>query len=462
MSGPRPTIGGGGDAGRDLLVLLDRIVGEALPGEAVEAYGVDETETTVRAYDGEVESLSNARTRGIGVRVIAGGRVGYAYTADLSDAALADALESARSNATVASADDANVLPAGGALEDLPGLYDAAFEEVPTSRKVELALGLEAAARGAGGPVKGVDSARYGDGVGTVAIASTTGVRGTYRRCDAYVAVEVLAEADGSTTSAYGVDLARLPDDVDVEGAAREAAERAVRLLGGRKPPSGRIPILLDPFATASLLGVLAGALSAEAIQKGRSLFAGKRGEVIGSERVTLVDDGRLPDGPATRPWDAEGTPTRRTTLVSAGVLAGFLHNIYTAAKDGTASTGNASRGGFKSPPGVAPTNLFLAPGARSQAELFARAGTAFYCQQVLGVHSGANAISGDVSVGASGLLVRDGAFAEPIREATIAGTIPGMLAGLVEVGSDLRFFPFGAGMGGATLLLDGMTLAGA
>jgi PmbA protein len=450
------------DPAADLLAVLDRIVGSARAGEGVEAYGVDQTETTVRAYEGEVEALSSARTRGVGLRVIAGGRVGYAYSADPSAEALARTLDSARSNATVTSADEANVLPAGGELEDLPELYDPAFAAVPTSSKVEIALRLEAAARGAPGPVKGVDSARYGDQVVTVAIASTSGVRGAYRRCDAYVMVEVLAEADDATTSAYAIDLARLPGDVDVERAAREAAARAVRLLGGRKPPSGRMPILLDPYATASLLGVLAGALSAEAVQKGRSLFAGKRGERVGSERVTLVDDGRRPGAPGTRPWDAEGTPTGRTVLLTAGVLDGYLHNAYTAAKDATHSTGNASRAGFKSPPGVAPTNLYLAPGPLSPQELLGRAGTGFYCQQVLGVHSGANPISGDISVGAAGLLVRDGAFAEPVREATIAGTIPGMLAGLVEVGADLRFLPFGGGMGGATLLLDGMTLGGA
>jgi PmbA protein len=448
--------------GGDLLAVLDRIVARGRAGEDVEAYGVDETETTVRAYEGQVESLSSARTRGVGVRVIAEGRVGYAYTADLSEAALAETLDAARANATVTSADEANVLPSGGELEDLPELYDPAFAEVPTARKVELALRLEAAARGAPGPVKGVDSARYGDGVATVAIASTTGVRGAYRRCDAYVVVEALAEADGATTSAYGVDLARLPDDLKIEAAALEAAERAVRLLGGRKPPSGRLPILLDPYATASLLGVLAGALSADAVQRGRSLFAGRRGQRIGSDRVTLVDDGRLPGAPATRPWDAEGTRTGRTALITAGVLDGYLHNAYTAAKDRTDSTGNASRGGYKSPPGVAPTNLFLAPGARTPEQLLAQAGTGFYCQQVLGVHSGANPISGDVSVGAAGLLVRDGGFAEPVREATVAGTIPGMLDGLVEVGSDLRFLPFGGGMGGATLLIEGMTLGGA
>lgn len=445
----------------ELLSLLDRIVADAEGQEGVEAYAVDQTETTVKAYGGEVEALSSARTRGVGVRVVIGGRVGYAYTADLSESTLKATLRAARENASVSTPDEANVLPAGGALEDLAELYDPAFEVSTPADKVALALELEAAARAAGPPIRGIDTARYGDAVTVAAIASTAGVRGSYRRCDAYVLVEALAEADGSTSSAYGLDIARLPQGLDIEGAAREATERAARLVGGRKPSSRRIPVLLDPFATASYLGVLAEGLSAEAVQRGRSLFAGKVGERLAGEHVTLIDDGRLLEGPAAAPWDGEGVLTGRTPLISSGVLAGFLHNSYTAAKDGVASTGNAHRGGYKSPPGLSPTNLFLEPGEDDQEALLARAGEAFYCQQILGAHSGANPISGDFSVGAAGLMVRDGALAEPVREATIAGTIPEMLDGLVAVGSDLRFLPFGGGMGGVTLLIEGMTLGG-
>lgn len=445
----------------DLLAVLDGLVARAAAGEGVEAFGIDETDTTVSVYGGEVESLSSARTRGVGVRVVDGGRVGYAYTADLSEAALGDVLDEARANAAVGTPDEANVLPEGGALPDMPELYDPAFAEATTEHKIALALRLEAAAR-AGDKVKGIDAARYGDGERTAAIASTTGVRGAYRRADAYVIVEALAEEDGATTSAYGLDVGRAPAALDVDAAAAEAARRAARLLGGRKPASARIPVILDPFATASLLGVMAGGLVAEAVQKGRSLFAGKVGERLGGDHLTLVDDGRLLQGLAAAPWDGEGVPTGRTALIDGGVLAGFLHNTHSAAKDGVASTGNASRAGFKSPPGLSPSNLFLAPGPDGPDALLARAGTAFYCQQIMGVHSGANPVTGDVSVGAAGLMVRDGAFAEPVREASVAGTIPGMLAGIAAVGSDLRFLPMGGGMGGATLLVEGMTLSGA
>lgn len=445
----------------ELLAVLDRVVAQAEAGEGVEAFGVDETETNVRAWGGEVESLSSARTRGVGVRVLRDGRMGYAYTAVLDEAALAQTLADARRNAAVAGPDEANALPEARAAAPLPEVAVDGFEDVAVARKVALALELEAAVRAVGGEVKGVDTAAYADAVTTAAIASTTGVRQAYRRTDATIFAEVLAERDGATTSAYGLDMRRHPDALDVAAVAAEGVERATRLLGGRKPASAKIAVVLDPFATASLLGVIAGALTAEAVQKGRSLFAGRVGERVGSERVTLVDDGRLIAGPAASPWDGEGVPSGRTALIEGGVLRGFLHNTYTARKDGVASTGNASRSGFMSPPGLAPTNLFLQPGELSAEELFAQAGTAFYCQQVMGVHSGANAVSGDISVGAAGLMIRDGAFAESVREATIGGTIPGLLDGLVAVGRDLRFLPFGGGMGGALLLIDGLTLAG-
>lgn len=441
--------------------LLDRVLDRTVADEALEVYAVDQTETTIKAYDGDVESLSSARTRGVGIRVIDQGRVGYAYTAETTDEALAETLAEARVNASVASADDANVLAAPQESSPLEqSLWDPAFADVAPQEKVDLALRLEAAAR-SGPEVRGVDSAIYGDVDVTAAIASTTGVRGAYRRCDAYVMVEVLAERDGATTSAYGLDMGRVGSELDVEAAAREAVARATLILGGRKPASGAVPVLLDPYATASFLGVLASALTADAVQKGRSLFAGKVGDQVGPAHLTLADDGRLANAPATAPWDGEGVPTQRTPLIEGGVLRGWLHNVYTAAKDGAPPTGNASRVGFKAAPGISPTNLFLEPGTEDRDALLRRAGTGFYCQQVLGVHSGANPISGEFSVGAAGVMVRDGAFAEPVREATIAGTIPGMLANIVAVGSDLRFLPFGGGMGGVTLLIDGMTLAG-
>ena len=445
----------------ELLPTLERLLDRAQPGEDVEAYAVDETETTVRAHEGEVESLSSSRKRGVGVRVLAGGCFGYAHTSELSEAALDEALAAARANAAAGTPDDANVLPAGATAAPVDGLYHPGAADVPTSDKVDAALRLEAAVRNAGAPVRGVEMALAGDGIADIAIASTRGVRGDTRRSEAYVLVEALCEAEGASTSAYGVRLARHLGDLDIDGAADDAVTRASRLLGGRQPASSRLPVLLDPQVTAQLLGVLSAALSAEAAQRGRSLFAERVGERLAPGFVTLVDDGRHPLGPASAPFDGEGVPTERTTLFADGILTGFLHDSRTAARAGADSTGNAVRAGHRGPPSVGPTNGYLEPGKDSPEALLSRAGEAFYCQQVMGLHSGANPVSGELSVGAVGLMVRDGAFAEPVREATIAGTIPDLLAGIVAVGNDLRFVPVAGGMGGQTLLVDAMTLAG-
>jgi PmbA protein len=350
--------------------------------------------------------------------------------------------------------------PAASEPMDESQLYDRAIEDTTPQEKVAAAIDLERAARD-GAEITGTDSAQYGDGVRTAAIVSSTGVRATYRRSDAYVMVEALAGRNGSTTSAYGLSMGRSLAGVDIAAAAEEAKLRATRLLGGRTPASARLPIVFDPFVTASFLGVVAGGLTADAVQRGRSLFADRVGDRLAPEFVELVDDGRHPDGPAAAPWDGEGTPTQRTVLLDGGVLRGFLYDVPTATRDQTASTGNASRGSYAAPPALSPTNFYLAPGETSPDDLIAGLDTAFYCQQVMGLHSGANPISGDFSVGAAGVMIRSGKLAEPVREATIAGTIPQMLERIVAVGDDLRFLPFGGAMGGVTLVVDGMTLAG-
>lgn len=449
----------------ELLPRLDRIVERAGPGEQVEAFGLDETETVVKAHDGAVESLSSARRVGIGVRVVAGHRVGYCYTVDLDESALREALTEARDNATVGSPDPGNVL---AAPLDVPPMdesliFDGTVETTAPAEKVDAAITLERAARGAP-EITGTDTAQYGDGVRTAAISSSTGVRASYRRSDAYVLVEALAGRNGSTTSAYGLSMGRSLADVDITAAAEEAVRRATRLLGGRSPSSARVPIVFDPFVTASFLGVLAGGLLAESVQRGRSLFADRVGDRLAPDFVNLIDDGRHPTGPSTVPWDGEGTPTQTTVLLDGGVLSGYLHNVASATRDAgdtATSTGNASRPTFSTPPGLSSTNFYLHPGSTPPADLIGSLDSAFYCQQVMGLHSGANPISGDFSVGAAGVMVRGGQFAEPVREATIAGSIPQMLEGIVAIGNDLRFLPFGGGAGGVTLIIEGMTLAG-
>jgi PmbA protein len=444
----------------ELDAIVERLVADAAGGEGVEAYAELTTETQVNAFKGEVERLTSASSSGVGVRVVRDGRLGYAYTADLSDQGLRECLTEARANLEVSSEDPGNVLPEASEHEALEGIFDPRQAGTAPERKVALALDLEARTRAADPKVTQVESARYGDVVGEVAIASSVGVRGSFAVTHAWCAAVALAAEDGQSQVGFAVDAARTLDDLDPGPVAAEAASRAVRMLGATKPPTRAVPVVFDRMVAPSLVGVLLAGLSAEEVQKRRSLFADKLGQRVGATGLRLVDDGRLVDGPGAAPFDGEGVPTRRTVLIEDGVLQCFLHNTATAARGDASSTGNAGRASFKSTPGVSAHNLFLAPGELDQAGLLARAGEGLLVQDVSGVHSGANPITGDFSVGVSGLLFRGGELAEPVREATVAAQLLDILQGIEAVGSDLRFTT--GSIGGSSLLVGRMTVAGA
>lgn len=445
----------------DLADLCRAALASAGNGEQAEAYAAETRRADVKARSGAVESLSASETRGVGVRVIVDGRLGYAWGADPDPDEAAALLPAARESAVHATEDEANILPEAFPVEPLPGLFRQAQAEMGPERKVALALDLERAATGSHPEVRKVEEVVYGDAVSRVALASTAGAAAEYARTDCWCVVLALGERDGETQSGFSFRVARQLDELPWEETAAEAATRGARLLGAVKPGTERLPVVLDPWAAAAFFGVLARALSAEEVQKGRSLLAGLVGQQVASEALTVVDDGRLPDGPATAPFDDEGVPTGRTPILERGVLQGFLHNTATARREGTTSTGNASRPGYRGTPGVSPTNLFLEPGPDGPEAILRRAGRAVYVQDVTGVHSGANPVSGEFSVGATGLRVEGGALGEPLREMTIASTLPEVLRRVTAVGSDLRFFPGGGSVGTATLLVGEMTVGG-
>ena len=311
-------------------------------------------------YRQEVEQLTAAQRRGVGVRVFSGGAVGHAYTSDLSEGALDDVVQHAIDNAAVSDPDEFMALPQPQGEPADVDPYDPRLAEATDEQRIEIALEVEATALAADPRVKTVEDTMYVDGDGEVFIASTAGVRGSFRAGQCYAFAYVLAEQEGQVETGYSYSVGRAVEDLDPAFVGAEAAGRATRLLGAKKCPSMKAPVILDPFVSAAFFGVLSSALTADAVQKNRSLFAGREGQQVAGELLELVDDGTLPDGLDSAPFDGEGVPSGRTPLITGGVLQGFLYDTYTARKAGRASTGNGMRGGYSSLPGVRPSNLVV------------------------------------------------------------------------------------------------------
>ncbi|HVL05257.1 MAG TPA: TldD/PmbA family protein, partial [Acidimicrobiales bacterium] len=409
----------------ELLELAERIVGQARAGEQVEVYLGRNHHTEVKVFDGAVESLSSADTQGVGVRVIVDNRQGFAYAASLEDSIVAETLAEARDNAAFGTVDEyLGLVPPDGVEPVELNLFREELARFPADRKVEMALELERAVKAADPRIRGVEMAEYGDSTSESAIASTTGVRAGGRRSSCSIVASAMAGEGTETMTGSGYSVARTPEELDMAKAVKDASEKATRLLGARKPASRRLTVLLDPSVSASFLGLLSSGLSASSVIKGRSLFAGREGQAVAVPFLTLADDPTEPQAWGAGRYDAEGLASRRNVLIADGVLRGFLHNSYTGRRCGVPSTASAVRGGYRSTPGVGSRALSLTPGDRSQEQLMAEVGTGLLVQSVTGLHSGANPVSGDFSVGVEGLLFRDGAPAEPVREATIASTL--------------------------------------
>lgn len=432
-----------------------------------EAYASEDRGREVRVHGGEVESLTAATKRGIGIRAWVGTRAGYAYDTDLSAAGIAALGARAVEAARVADEDEFVAPPVPVRLLDpggpkgAPELSDPSVGAWSTADVAELALAVERATLAADERVVAVEQAVYADSAETVAIASSTGIDGEYESSSCHAYVQALAEGEGSRETGFGFDLGRGPDSLDPKAIGVEGAERAASMVGAGKPASRSCPVVLDPTVAASFLAIVGRGLAASAIQRGRSPFAGRLGSAVASEALILHDDGLDPAGPASAPFDGEGVARRRTTLVEGGTLRAFLYDTYTARRDGADSTGSAARGGYRSQPSVGPSNLVVATGELSFDELLGEAGDGVFVTDVAGLHSGVNPVSGIFSVGASGRAIRGGELAEPLREFTIASDLLSMLGAVRARGAEPRWVPFGAPVSTPPLLIAEMTVAG-
>jgi len=444
----------------ELLELAAKVAAEARGDEQVEAFVGSSTSTSVRVHGGEIESLTQATTAGIGVRVVQDGRQGFAYAGSLDPAVIGEVLADARDNAAYAQAEEWVGLAEPDGVDPPPvDLWRDGLADMPTDRKLDLALGLERAVRERDARIVGVRVAQWGDASGVGAVVTSTGIAVAGRSTVCHLSVQALAEDGDETKTGYGVSVGREPDDIDLDAAADEAADRTTRLLGAVQPASGTVTLVLEPRMAATLLGVVAGTLNGESVLKGRSPFADRVGEQIASPLLTLVDDPTDPRSLGADSHDGEGLATRRIRLIDGGVLEGFLHNTMTGRRAGVPSTASAVRG-YRTTPGVGAQALAVAPGTATLDELIAGVDHGVLVQSMSGLHSGVNPVSGDFSVGVEGLMLRGGAPAEPIREATVASTLQRLLLDVTAVGGEVEWTP--GGTGAVALVIPGVTLSGA
>ena len=443
----------------DLLALAQSVAAKANAGEQVEAFVERSSYTTVRAHGGEVESFTSAVSAGIGIRVVSDHRQGFAWAGTLEADAIADALAEARDNAPFAEPDEWVGLAEPDGIAPVPfDAFDPSVASMPASQKIDLALELERMVRDGDSRITGVRVATFSDSSSRFAVATSTGIAGAGRGAWCSMSALALAEDGDETYTGGGSTVGFRPDDLDLAEAADDAVLRATRLFGAKPVPSQRVTIILEPRMAATIASLLGSTLTGERVLKGRSPFGDRIGEAIASPMLTLVDDPTDHRSYAADMFDGEGLACRRNQLVVDGVLQGFLYDSASGRRAGRPSTGSAVRG-VSSTPAVGCQALAVAPGAGSFDSLLADIDTGVYLQTMTGLHSGVNLVSGDISVGIEGLMVRNGQLAEPVREVTIASTLQRMLLDIVAIGADVEWLPGGTGC--PTMVIADLSLGG-
>lgn len=417
----------------------------------------ESSSTSVRL--GEVETVKLSRERRLGLRCFVRQASAVASTADLGRDAIDLFAHQVVEMAHAVAPDPIAGLPEPSLLaSDVPdlGLADRSGLELSPEARVEHARRCEGAALGADPRLTNSEGAEFATGGARVAYASSAGFAGSYASTSYSLSVAPVAQENGSMQRGYWFDASRSFERLDEpETVGRIAAERALRRLGARPVPTQQVPIVFDPQTAATLLWHLAGAACGGALYRRASFLLDRLGQEIASPLVSVIDDGRLPHGLASRPFDAEGLATRRTAVVESGVLKSFLLDAYAARKLGLAPTGSASRS-VGDVPGASPTNFYLEKGAHRPEEIVASVERGLYVTGLSGF--GVNPVTGDYSRGASGIWIENGRFAHAVEEVTIAGNLLQMYRDIEMVGDDLVFR---SSVAAPTVKVRRMTVAG-
>jgi PmbA protein len=408
---------------------------------------------------GEVEKISQAQEKRLGLRLFFGSSSASASTSDISKKSIDRLVEDTMRMAHATAQDPHSGLPAAGdlarAVPDLD-LLDGEARSIPVDEKIQLTVATEKNALDYDPRVTNSEGAEFSNQFGRVIYASSQGFSGEYVGSTFGHSVAPIAAQDGNMQRDYWYSSNRKFSRLESSSHVGErAAQRVLRRLGAKKVKTCEAPIVFDPEIAGALLRNLSSAISGYSLYKGASFLAGKLGAQIASERVTVIDDGTIPAALGSRPFDGEGLPTTKKIVVEKGHLKSYLLDTYSGKKLGMASTGNASRS-VGEPPGVAPSNFYLAPGGHSPDEIIRSVKQGFYVTELIGF--GVNMVTGDYSRGAAGLWIENGELSYPVEEVTIAGNLKEMLQNIEMVGNDLEMR---GRIAAPTIKISQMTIAG-
>src|SRR4051794_11867962 len=446
----------------DLKDLAQEIVRRAMAGGATAAECVvregDEFSTLVRL--GQVETLKESGSKAIGVRVFNGKRAASTYSSDFSSSGLDRMLKSALELSKITSEDPYAGLPDPSELGSISGdldLYSSDVYSLPGEERISYARRAEKAALDYDPRIKNSEGGSFEAATGHKIFANSHGFVGEYRRSYCSVAAIPIAQTeDGAMQRDYWFSVSRNLGKLESpEEIGKIAAQRTLRRLGARKAKTAQVPIIFDPLVATSILEHIFEGVNGDSVYRGASFLAGKLGQKIAADHITIIDDGTIPGGFGSSPFDGEGVPTRRTVVVQNGVLNSYVLNTYTAKKLNMKTTGNASRG-LAGTPGIGPGNYFLQPGTRTPKEMIAGIKEGLYVTEFLG--QGVNMVTGDYSRGASGLWISGGQLAYPVEEITVAGNLKELFFNISEVGNDLEFR---GAVASPTIRVDGLTVGG-
>ncbi len=404
--------------------------------DAAEIYLQAGRNLSIDVRNGELETVEESASQGAGFRVFVKGRMAFSSCNDFRPASLESAAARAVELARSTTADPNNVLPTDPGTSPVEGLYDPAVAKTPMEKKIEMAMAVEKAAMRDARITKSA-GAFYGERELEVFLANSHGLSKTYKSSGCSLGVSVVAEK-GEQKSSGGESCSRrfFADLLPPARIAERAAASAIELLDPRMVKTQRAAVIFDPDVAYAILGGILQAVNGERVVQGASFLAAMLNQKIASGLVTLVDDGIRPKGPGSAPFDGEGVPTGRHVIVEKGVLKAFMYNTAVAKRAGARSTGNASRGGFTSLPGIGPHNFYMAAGATPPADILKATKIGLWVKGVTGY--GINPVNGNFSGGAEGLWIENGQVAFPVKGLTIAGTAADMLNGIDFVGTEV------------------------